>query len=176
MAFDLVRDLKGLNGAIRDSLAAVGGANSPEMKATGNALAKQMRKTLSVSGGARIAQSIRTRKLQAIGGTPSRSGEPPRAQTKQLARSVKAGVVGTGIRVGALRFTSGFLEEGVNATRGTRKTRRSGRGRGQFSGRVQRTIRIPARPFLAKSVELAKDAMAKAFGDLAGLSIVPSTK
>jgi hypothetical protein len=172
-AFNLTTDLKGLNRALRDSLADVGGVKSPEMKATAGVLAKHMRKTLSVSGGGRQATSIRTRRRYAVGGTPSRPGEPPRAQTRALAKSVKAGVVGTGFRVGPLRFTSLMLEAGVKAVRGARKIATRGRRR-QRAGTVQRTVTIAARPYLLKSIERAKDEMAKVFGDLAGLSIKPS--
>jgi hypothetical protein len=176
-AFNLVTNLRGLNGAIRSSLAHVGGAKSPEMRGAANVLAKHQRKTLSVSGGARVAQSITSRRLLAIGGTPSAPGTPPHAQTKQFAKSVKVGVVGTGIRVGPLRFTGLMLEEGVNATAGARKQRNRSTvrqklgGRRQLAGKVQRTVKIAARPYLLKAVESAKDEMATVFGDLAGLSI-----
>jgi len=172
-AFNLVTNLKGLNGAVRGSLASLGGANSPEMKGMAGVQAKHMRKTVSKSGGARVAQSIKSRRLIAIGGTPSAPGQPPHAQTKQFAKSVKAGIVGTGWRVGMLRFTGLMLEEGVNATRGARKTRKSGRRRGHQSGTVRRTVTIAARHYLIKSIESGKNEMAEKFGDTAYLSIKP---
>jgi hypothetical protein len=175
-AFNLVTDLKGLNKAVRESLSDVGGVKSPEMKATAGVLAKHMRRTLSVRGGARIATSLKTRKLTAIGGTPSKAGEPPRRQTSQFAKSVKTGPVGVGWRVGVLRFTGLMLEAGVKAVLGARKIRaRRGGLRRERAGTVQRSITIPARPYLLKSVDSAKDEMATKFGDLAGLSIKASS-
>ncbi len=180
--FDLTKELSGLNRTVRQSLAAVGGATSPEMTACGKILRRTMARVLAVPGGAAIASSIKSRRLRVIGGTPSAPGEPPHAQTRQLMKSVKAGVVGTGIRVGPLRFTSLMLEQGVSATAGDRKqrnrptTRSRFRGRRQLAGKVQRTLTVPARPYLERAVELAKDEMATAFGDLAGLSIIPSTR
>lgn len=171
-SFNMVTDLKGLNGALRKSLASVGGVKSPEMQAAARVLRRTMARVLSVSGGASVVGS--GKRLRAVGGTPSAPGEPPRAQTKQLARSVKMGVVGTGIRVGPLRFTAAMLEAGVSSVLGARKTRKSGRGRGHGSGLVKRSLVIAPRPYLEKSVDLAKDDMATAFGDLAGLSITPS--
>lgn len=171
MAFDLVKDLKGLNGAMRGALADLGGVRSPEMTAMGKILRRQMAKTLAVSGGGQVVYSIKTHRPHAVGGVPAKPGEPPHAQTKRLAQSVKAGVVGDAIWVGPLRFYGGFQEEGVNAVRGTRKVRKSGRGAGQRSGTVQRTVTTAARPYLLKALEDAKDDMAKEFGDLAGLSL-----
>ncbi len=174
--FDIVRNLKGLNGALRGSLAHLGGAKSPEMQGAGKALRKHMRRVLAVSGGATVAYSIRSRKPRAIGGTPSAPGQPPHAQTKQLMRSVAMGVVGTGIRVGPLRFTGLMLEQGVDATAGAKKQRNrfsQKRGRRQLAGTTQRTVRIAPRPYLVRSVDEAKDEMAEVFGDLAALSIKP---
>lgn len=154
-AFNLVSNVKGLNGAIRKSLASVGGAKSPEMTATGRVLAKHMRKRLSKVGS----------------GVPSAPGESPRKQKGALSKSVKMGVVGTGIRVGPLRFTSLILQEGIDATRGARKTRTGRSARRRSAGAVKRTLRIAARPYLLESVADAKDEMGTVFGDLAGLSI-----
>lgn len=153
--FNLVSNVRGLNQAIRGSLAQVGGARSPGMTAMGRVLRKHMKRRTSKAGN----------------GIPSAPGESPRKQKGDFSKSVKAGVVGTGIRVGPLRFTGLMLQEGVKATRGTAKRRKSGRRRGQLAGTVRRTLRIEARPYLLESVKDAEPEMAKAFGDLAGLSI-----
>lgn len=173
--FNLVTGLKGLNGAVRGSLASLGGANSPELRAMGNVLAKSVRRTLSVSGGGAIARGAHGPDR---GGHPSRPGEPPRAQTKQLSKSVKVGVVGTGLRVGALRFTSDFMESGVNATRGDRKNTRGtrfGLSRGRLVRKTRdlkkRTIIIARRPYLQPALDAVQGQMATEFANVAGASI-----
>lgn len=153
--FNLVTDLKGLNGALRGALSDLGGAKSPEMMAMGRILRKSVARTLSVRGG----------------GKPSAPGEAPRKQTGALARSVKMGVVGTGIRIGALRFTADFLESGVSATLGERKqSRRRGRSRGSMS-KKKRNLRIAPRPYLQKALDAVQDQMVTEFANVAGARI-----
>jgi hypothetical protein len=154
VSFDLVRNLKGLNADLRGKLADLGGAKSPEMQAMGRIVRKSVAKTLSVAGG----------------GKPSAPGEAPRAQSKKLARSVKMGVVGTGVRVGALRFTADFMESGVDARLGARKAtgRRSLRSRSRVT---KRTLRIQKRPYLQKSLDAVKDQLGTEFANVAGARI-----
>lgn len=134
-------------------------SKSPELIASARILRRSLARTTAVSGGARIASSIRSKRLRAIGGRPAPPGQPPHAQTKQLTKSFMEGPVENGRRVGPIRFTGRLQETGVDATVGTKKTRKSGRGKGQLSGTVQRTIRIPARPFMAKALAAVQDQM-----------------
>ncbi len=164
--FNLLSDLKGLNGALRGALADLGGAKSPEMTALGRIVRRSVAKTLSVPGGGAVAVGPDR------GGHRSRPGEPPRAQTFRLAHSVKAGVVGTGVRVGALRFTADFMESGVNATLGASKgTRRRPSGRLRSAGLKKRTIRIAPRPYLQRALDAVEGQLATEFANVAGARI-----
>jgi hypothetical protein len=151
-----------VNRGVERALNELGGVRSPELRAAGNALARSIRKTLSVAGGGSLAASLKGKRLHAVGGQPSAPGQPPHKQTGQLAKSVKAGPSGDAIKVGPLAFTSLFLEEGVNATKGDRRTSR-GRGSRKRTTVKQRTLVIAARPFMARSLEAAKDKMVDVF-------------
>lgn len=165
MSFDLVHDLKGLNGSIRGQLASIGGATSPEMTQMGRILRRSIAKVLSVPGGITKGQGPDR------GGHRSRPGEAPRAQSYALAKSVKAGVVGTGVRVGPLRYTADFLQSGVDATLGDRKTARSRGLRRATAGLKKRTLRIAPRPYLEPALEAVKDQLATDFANVAGARI-----
>jgi len=153
--------VKAVNQDIARRLARLGGANSPVLKGASRALAKTVRRGLPVKGGAGIATSLKSRRLRAIGGTPSAPGEPPRRQTGQLAKSIKEGPVGTGRRVGVLRFTGAMLEEGVNATLGGTSARatRGRRGRPRKARAAKRSLTIAPRPFMQRAIDRARPEM-----------------
>lgn len=159
--------IKAVRQEIDRRLARIGGANSPALKAAARALAKSVRRVLSVKGGARVASSLKSKRLRAIGGTPSAPGEPPRKQTGRLAKSVKEGPVGTGRRVGVLAFTGPLLEAGVHATKGAASARssigrllRSGRrGKSRKARAASRSLAIAARPFMQRAIDLAQPEM-----------------
>lgn len=167
---DLLQQFKKVNESIRGTLADLGGANSPEIKAMAKQLRKAIVKVVSVSGGGQPVASIKSRKLRSVGGTPSAPGQPPHRQTGQFSKSIGYGVVGTGMRVGPLRFTGLMLEEGVQATRGTRKAATRGRRR-QKAGTVQRTVTIAPRPYLQKAIDMAAEKMGDDFAATAGARI-----
>lgn len=161
-----------VNRGVERALNELGGVKSPEMRAAGNTLARSIRKTLSVKGGGVLASSLTTHRTYALGGTPSAPGQPPHRQTGRLAKSVKAGPSGDAIKVGPLAFTALFMEEGVQSEQGATKRhvgRRSRRGRtlaerGKgHSTRSKRTIRLAARPFMAKALEAVKSRMVDVF-------------
>lgn len=154
-----------INRGIERALNDLGGVRSPEMRKAGNTLARSIRKTLSVSGGGGLATTIRTRSTRFRQGAPSQPGQPPHRQTGQLAKSVKAGPSGDAIKVGPLAFTSLFLEEGVNAVKGeTRRSRRRSGRRNRFSQtKKRRTLRIAARPFMARALAAVQSKMVDVF-------------
>lgn len=135
-----------VNRGVERALNELGGVRSPEMRAAGNTLARSIRKTLSVRGG----------------GQPSAPGQPPHRQTGRLAKSVKAAPSGDAIKVGPLAFTSLFMEEGVNAVKGDRRTSR-GRGSRKRVTTKKRSLVIAARPFMARALDAVKSQMVDVF-------------
>lgn len=154
----------GLERALND----LGGVRSPELRKAGNTLARSIRQTLSVSGGGAVASRLSTRRTYVAGGTPSAPGQPPRRQSGQLAKSVKAAPSGASIKVGPLAFTALFMEEGVQATKGERKLRAGRRGQ-RRAGAKKRTLAIAPRPFMAA-------ALARVQGKLADLFVTEGRK
>ena len=172
--FNLVRGVQGVSRGFEQVLRDLGGVRSEEMRASGRLLARSIRRVLGQSGGGAVVASVKTRRKRAIGGTPSAPGEPPRKQTGQLQRSVKAGPVGPRIRVGPLRFTAPILEEGVDTSKPARKTsavRVGGRLRNRLRARSRhRRIRggklrivIAARPFMARALAAVRDELGPLF-------------
>lgn len=154
-AFDLGRSTfrpaaLGLSGLARQLY----GANSPELAEGAKVLRRSIVKVLSVRGGGRLATSLRTRRRIAIGGTPSRAGEPPRRQAGNLVRSIIQGKVDEGRRIAAMWFTGPLLEQGVN----TNLPIRSGRRR-RTGGVAKRRLIIAPRPFMQRAIDAAAPSM-----------------
>jgi phage gpG-like protein len=84
-------------------------------------------------------------------------------------QSVKAGVVGTGSRVGTLAFYGVFHEEGVD----TDLPLRSGKPRRRKGGRAKRNLKLPRRPFLQASLDAAKEKMVDVFAEVSSAQIGP---
>lgn len=164
--FDLVKELKGFDAGLQAQLTHLGNANSPEMRAMRNTLARSMRKVLSVSGGGALGAGVQGPDRS---GHVSRPGEPPRAQTKRLMRSVKTGVVGTGSRVGTLAYYGAFHEEGVD----TDLPLRSGSRRRRKGGKAKRTLKLPRRPFLQASLDAAREQMVDVFAEVSSARLGP---
>lgn len=149
-----------VNRGVERALNELGGVRSPEMRKAGNTLARSIRKTLSVAGSG-LAVTLKTRH-ESLAQNPSKPGEPPRRQTGQLAKSVKAAPSGDAIKVGPLAFTALFLEEGVKAVKGDRRTSRGRRTRRRTT-KKRRTLTIAARPFMARSLAAVRDKMVDVF-------------
>lgn len=139
--FDILGDLRQANRGLRDHLATVGGAKSPEMIGEAIVLRNAWRKVLSVKGA----------------GRPSSPGEAPRRQKGVLARSVAQGIVGTGRRVGLTRFTATILEEGADTRRPTASGRRRSKARQGYQ--------IRPRPSAARALEIARPDMGTTFAE-----------
>lgn len=150
-----------VNRGVERALNELGGVRSPEMRKAGNTLARSIRKTLNVGGGG-MASRLSDRTTRFHGGPPSAPGQPPHRQTGQLAKSVKAAPSGDAIKVGPLAFTALFLEEGVKAVKGDRRTSR-GRGSRKRTTKKRRTLTIAARPFMARALAAVKDKMVDVF-------------
>ncbi|HRZ09127.1 MAG TPA: hypothetical protein P5319_04470 [Gemmatimonadales bacterium] len=135
-----------VNRKLERTLNELGGVRSPEMRAAGNTLAKSIRKTLSTRAG----------------GQPSAPGQPPRRQTGALAKSVKAAPLGDVVRVGPLRFTASFMEEGVQAVKGETRRSRGRRNRSRVT-KKKRSLTIAPRPFMARALEAVKGQLLEVF-------------
>lgn len=159
--------------ATQKLLADVGGANSPELKAAGRALAKAIRTQLSRTGPViPNGGTIRDRKAGTI--VPRRGtsapGEPPHMQTARLRRSVRQLVVDGERRVGTTRFTGKLLEEGVVftgrasvAAGGTYLTPSGRRRRSKKARKAAAARRIAPRPFMERALDLALPSMREGF-------------
>ena len=154
--FSLVGQLGSVSQGLRLLEQDLSGAKSPEIRAAAKALRKHVARVLNTSGGARVVPGgpKNKRKFRAIGGTPSRPGQPPRRQTGNLRKSVRQGPVATGRRIAVMWFTGQILEQGVDTSTTLRSGRRRRRG-----GVARRQMRIAARPFMARALANAQSEM-----------------
>jgi hypothetical protein len=141
---------------LKREMADIGRANTPEMRAAGNVLARSIRKELSVKGALYLGPSRGRGKVRGI---PSAPGEPPHRITSKLYKSVGTEVVGGVLRVGESYFTSRLLELGVDAT----MKLRSGKLRRRKGGIATRRIRIAPRPFMKRALANALPKMGDEF-------------
>lgn len=132
---DLQRQISTAMKALKKEMADIGGANTPEMKAAGTVLAREIRKVLSVRG-------TKTNR--------SKPGEPPRRQKGRLAKSVGQDVVGGVRRVGESDFKSRLLQEGVDTSLPIKSGKRRRKG-----GTAKRRLKIEPRPFMERAAENA---------------------
>lgn len=168
---------------LKRELAAVGGANTPEIKAAGNALARSIRKELATRGSLLQGphRASKTGKPSKLRGVPSAPGEPPHRISGRLYKSIGQEVVGGVRRVGSSWFTSRLLQFGVDATE-TRKTKAAiAAGKPLTAGRVRSLraaetlrrrraakrgsarIHIAPRPFMEKALADALPKMGDEF-------------
>lgn len=155
--------------SVSKELAAIGGANTPEMKAAGSALASSMRKQLATRGSLfqgphRASKTGRASKLR---GLPSQPGEPPHRISGRLSKSIGQAVVGGVRRVGSGYFVARLLEEGVDVAEHRRATLAQGlaqgRARRRQTKRRQAQLVIAARPFMARALDAALPKMGDVF-------------
>ena len=168
--------------ALSAEMAAIGGANTPEMKAAGSVLAKAIRKELATRGSLFQGphRASKTGKASKLRGLPSAPGEPPHRISGRLYKSIGQEVVGGVRRVGSSWFTSRLLQYGVDADE-TRKTkaaiaagkpltaRRLGALRAAETRRRKRAakrqahLKIAPRPFMEQALAAALPKMGDDF-------------
>ncbi|MGE0554345.1 MAG: hypothetical protein AB7R55_13035 [Gemmatimonadales bacterium] len=137
-------DLKSLSVKLTRAARRLGDADSAPVKAAAGALARGLRRVLRSSRG----------------GAPSRPGQVPKLQTGALAKSVRQGVDSGGYRrVAVTRYTAPILEAGVD----TSLPPRSGKARRRKAGQARRKLRIAARPFFRRGIDLAMPEMVDVF-------------
>jgi len=154
---DVVRQLtQRINRTLRE----IGRPDSDEMKEAAKLVKGSFRTVLNVRGGGRPAMSLASKRLRAVGGTPSSPGQPPRRQTGQLARSIRDRIAGDVRRVAVVHFTAPLLEGGVDTSLPRRSTtpRRGAKG----------TLRIAPRPFAQRALDAVKDKLAGVIATLGG--------
>lgn len=150
-------------------MAEIGGANTPEMKAAGSALAKSIRKQVATRGSLYQGphRASKTGKPSKVRGTPSAPGESPHRITGRLYKSIGQAVVGGVRRVGSGWFTSRLLQDGVDAdeTRRQKLAAASSRGRARRRRKARRTphLTIAARPFMERALAAALPVMGNDF-------------
>lgn len=137
---------------LRKLMADIGGANTPEMKAAGRVLAKEIRKELGKKG-APIQGPLRPGAKQKF--APSGPGEAPRRQTGKLVKSIGTEIVGGVLRVGSRRFTSRILQDGTTGAATGAAVDKQGNRRHKKRTLKRPSVTIAPRPFMEKALERA---------------------
>jgi len=146
--FDLTEQIDRAVKALKATMADIGDAATPEMKAAGRVLATSIRKQLSVKAPPYVGP-LKAGATRRFASSPP--GSPPFRRRGVLYKSVGTEVVGGVLRVGESYFTSRLLELGVDAT----MKLRSGKLRRRRGGIATRRIVIAARPFMQRALEAA---------------------
>lgn len=135
----------------------VGRLTDPGFKASSLKLQEVARdlygaRSQEIADAAKVLRRTIARVLSVRGapGNPSSPGEPPHRQEGQLSKSVAQGLVNDGRRVGVFAFYGLWQETGL-VSRG-----------------AKHQLTLPPRPFMQRSIDLAKDEMVGVLATVGG--------